>query len=413
MKKNTALVLSLWVLLVSGSFTWNYAAAEKSRETVALQTARSFFDQIVITRKWNARHGGVYAPVTEQTRPNPYLDTPAREIIVSKELTLTKVNPAYMTRQIAEIADLENGVKFHITSLLPLRPDNAPIARERTALEQFQQDKTEVGEFIDTETGTVFFYMAPLLADKECLQCHAKQGYLEGDVRGGISVTLPFQQQIPLLHLAAGHLSIGLAGFVTILLFAARLQTYTEMLQRQSVTDALTSIPNRRSFSETILLEFRRAKRERVPLSVIMCDVDRFKKYNDSYGHAAGDACLKCIANTLTETLHRPGDFCARYGGEEFVILLPNTHDQAALDVAEQIRATVQALAIRHEQSLPLQVVTLSLGVATLALDEPISDEQLVKYADDALYRAKENGRNRVECSSRELAATATRPDPP
>ena len=397
MRKKTAIVISIWVALVGGSFIWNYVAAGKAREEVAFKTAGSFFDQIVIARKWNAQHGGVYVPVTESTQPNPYLDAPGRDIRISQNLTLTKINPAYMTRQISEIAAKQEGTKFHITSLLPVRPENKPTPRERQALEAFQRGDKEVGQFMGENGKAVFFYMAPLITEKSCLKCHARQGYKEGDIRGGISVTLPFTQKIPFVTLAAGHLGIGLAGIISLLFFGARLETYTEMLQRQSVIDALTGIPNRRNFSETIFREFRRARRDHKPLSVIMCDIDRFKDYNDRYGHAAGDECLRKVAQAMTGTLNRVSDFCARYGGEEFVIILPNTHNDGAIHIAGKIREAVQALGIVHERSLPLKVVTLSLGVTTMETEPVLSDEELVKRADKALYKAKEEGRNRVE----------------
>jgi diguanylate cyclase (GGDEF)-like protein len=165
-------------------------------------------------------------------------------------------------------------------------------------------------------------------------------------------------------------------------------------LHKQATVDALTGIPNCRSFSEAILREFKRAKRERAPLSVIMCDIDQFKLYNDSYGHAAGDECLKQVAKTMAGTLKKPADFCARYGGEEFIIILPNTNEAGTLYIAEQVRAAVQSLEITHDKSLPLKVVTLSLGVATMDAETNLSNEELVKRADDSLYLAKKNGRN-------------------
>jgi diguanylate cyclase (GGDEF)-like protein len=127
-----------------------------------------------------------------------------------------------------------------------------------------------------------------------------------------------------------------------------------------------------------------------------MCDIDHFKRYNDTYGHAAGDDCLKKVANTIAGTLNRPADFCARYGGEEFIIILPDTIETSALHIAEQIRKAIESLGITHDKSLPLKVVTLSLGVATMETGTVFSDEELVKHADDALYQAKKNGRNQL-----------------
>jgi len=397
MKKHMVIVIAVWITIVGVSFCWNHSDAVKTRREIALQSARSFFNQIVITRKWNAQHGGVYAPVTEALQPNPYLPMSGRDLNIDSNLTLTKINPSYMTRQISEIAAEQAGAKFHITSLRPLRSENKPTPLEQQALEAFQRGKQEIGEFIDDTNGTSFFYMGPLVTEKACMPCHATQGYKEGDIRGGISVTLPFSQDIPIISLAVGHILIGLVGIIGILFSGAKIETYTKQLQQQSVIDALTGIPNRRSFSEAILREFKRAKRENTSLSVIMCDVDHFKLYNDKYGHAAGDDCLKQVANTITRTLKRPADFCARYGGEEFIIILPDTIEISALHIAEQVREAVESLMIVHEKSLPVKVVTLSLGVATMAAGAALSDEELVKRADDALYRAKENGRNQLE----------------
>ena len=170
-----------------------------------------------------------------------------------------------------------------------------------------------------------------------------------------------------------------------------------DKIQHMALHDSLTGLPNRRSFSAAILLEGQRARREKAPLSAIMCDIDRFKDYNDLNGHAVGDECLVKVAQAIAHTLNRSGDFCARYGGEEFVVILPNTDSAAVLLVSDKIREAVQALGIVHERSLPLKVVTLSLGVATMEEGSELSEGELVNRADMALYKAKEGGRNRVE----------------
>jgi diguanylate cyclase (GGDEF)-like protein len=382
---------------VSISFLWNYSSAKKGQETIAYQTARSFFDQIVITRRWNAGHGGVYVLIDDNTHPNPYLEDPLRDIEVNRNLKLTKVNPAFMTRQIAEIAAQQKGIYFHITSLKPIRPGNKPTAREEKALKSFETGRKEIGEIITGESGKYFFYMAPLITEKECLKCHAKQGYKEGDIRGGISVTLPFLPILPLMSLIIGHFTIGLSGICGIVFFGVKLDKAYKKIKQQAVIDALTDIPNRRSFSEQILREFRDSRRNKLPLSVIMCDIDNFKSYNDTYGHNKGDECLKQVAQIIRSTLQRPRDFCARYGGEEFVIILPDTSREGAVSVAEEIRGNIQNTKIPHPKSLPLGIVSLSLGVSTMSSDEFASPEELVKQADKALYMAKQKGRNRIE----------------
>ena len=397
MKLNILIVCLVWTALTGASFTWNYNRALIEQRSLALQTARSFYQQIILFRSWNAGHGGVYVPVTAVTQPNPYLDVPLRDIIVNRTLTLTKINPAFMTRQVSELAMLKDGVRFHITSLNPIRPENKASAMEASALNEFERGLSEKGEIFKNSPAETFFYMAPLHTEKSCLSCHAKQGYKEGDIRGGISVTLPYVPKTPFVMIAVVHLFMLFTGLTGLILSGLKLARAYAVIRRQAVFDALTGIPNRHSFSQRILSEFNRSLRDKYPLSIIMGDIDHFKQYNDTYGHAGGDECLRSVAKTIEKTLQRPGDFCARYGGEEFIIILPATTPEGAMHVAEKIRSNVVALDISHDKNHPLQKVTISLGVATKETAEMTSHEQLLKMADDALYRAKEKGRNRAE----------------
>ena len=402
-KKFLVFITLLWLLLVAASFLWNYISARNEQRNIALRTARSFFELIQMTRIWNARHGGVYAPITKETPPNPYLDIPMRDIKVNDNLTLTKINPAYMTRQISEIAKEYKGVQFHITSLNPIRPQNKPSAREKEFLKKFEEGVKEGGVFIQKEGKTYYFYMAPLITKKSCLKCHAKQGYKEGDIRGGISVTVPFTMKIPFLPLLVGHIIIAFIGILGIIIAGKKLTRAYKVIQRRALIDPLTRIPNRRCFMETLLKEFERSRRSKEPLSVIMCDIDNFKMYNDTYGHIKGDKCLQKVAQAINTSLKRPTDFCARYGGEEFVILLPNTPLKGALHVAERIRSNVEKMNILNEKSLPAGVVTLSLGVASTEELTPFTPETLIKNADAALYKAKEQGKNQVQFFKKDI----------
>jgi len=166
-------------------------------------------------------------------------------------------------------------------------------------------------------------------------------------------------------------------------------------LQRLNALDPLTGIANRRGFDSTLASEWLRAQRDRKPLSLIIGDVDCFKGYNDSYGHPAGDLCLKKVAAILTGQLKRPADLAARYGGEEFAIILPDTTAEGALALAEACRRQLQAQAIANSAG-DAGVVTLSLGVATVVPSVDSSAAQLIAHADDAMYQAKKSGRNRV-----------------
>jgi len=178
-----------------------------------------------------------------------------------------------------------------------------------------------------------------------------------------------------------------------------------EELQKLAALDGLTGIANRRRFDEAFLLEWQRARRRGAPLSLLMCDVDSFKLYNDHFGHPAGDLCLKKAAAVLTGQLKRPADLAARYGGEEFAILLPDTDLDGALALAESCRAGLERLMLPHPRA-SCGLVTLSIGAACTVPGQDGTLEELIEAADAALYAAKRGGRNRVH--GHEAAASAT-----
>jgi two-component sensor histidine kinase len=178
------LYLLVWALLVSFSFWWTVHSEKAHLQEISYDRAQSLFSFVQTIRHWNASMGGVYVPVSDSVTPNPYLKDPLRDVETIDGLKLTKINPAYMTRQLAELSNFQGGLLFHITSLKPIRPENKPDPWEKRALELFENGELEVM----TSEGD-FRYMAPLVTNAVCLKCHAVQGYKLGDIRGGISIT--------------------------------------------------------------------------------------------------------------------------------------------------------------------------------------------------------------------------------
>lgn len=179
-------------------------------------------------------------------------------------------------------------------------------------------------------------------------------------------------------------------------ILSEQLEAANRELKRLVSIDGLTQIANRRYFDEWIQREWKRLEREGQPLSLILCDVDCFKFYNDTYGHQAGDECLKQVAEVLQGTIAQPTDLAARYGGEEFAVGLTDIPLEQAMEVAESIRHSIRALQLPHASSFVADFVTLSLGVATMFPQPLDSGMTLLTHADRALYQAKEGGRDRV-----------------
>ena len=168
------------------------------------------------------------------------------------------------------------------------------------------------------------------------------------------------------------------------------------MLTRLSLIDSLTGIANRRNFERVMEKEWRRGYRSDGPLGLLMIDVDHFKSYNDHYGHQSGDECLRQVARVLKDALQRPGDIICRYGGEEFAAILPDTPTEGAIIVAEKLRSEMEKTSLPHQHSMVANVVTLSIGAASIKPTKAGTPATLIEQADQALYMAKERGRNRV-----------------
>ncbi|WP_295444302.1 diguanylate cyclase [uncultured Thiodictyon sp.] len=407
-------LLSLLVVAGVGLSYWrSLSAVTAHNEQLAREMGRSFFKELLITRRWNAKQGGVYVPITDELQPNPYLKDPQRDVTTTAGVRLTKVNPAFMTRLLSAMTEQSDGVRFHMTSLKPINPTNAAADDwEREALMRFEAGATEqVGLFTET-TGSVFRFMGRLNVEQACLKCHEQQGYKEGDVRGGIRVSLPwapFQKtldatwrELTLLYGAAlaGLLTLLWGGGLVVLRTAREVETLNqhmktlnERLEVSALTDSLTGVPNRLYFDRMLDTSIAQAQRYGEALSLIMLDLDHFKQVNDTHGHGVGDQVLQDFTRVAQRQLRAP-DVLARWGGEEFVVAAPRTDLDSALRLAERLRAAVEAHAFPV-----IGTLTVSLGIAEYRSDDTALT--LLERADAALYQAKALGRNRVAAAER------------
>jgi diguanylate cyclase (GGDEF)-like protein len=402
-KRFTVNISMVILLFISALFTGIYLNNQKTIELGLKNRAQALYNSLIITRKWNALHGGVFVEKTPGMESNPYLQDP--DITAGNGKIYTKKNPALMTREISEIADKEGAFQFHITSLKPLNPNNAPDAFEQQALLGFAQGKNEAITKEKHDGVTHYRYMAPLIVEQPCLACHAAQGYRLGDVRGGISIRFNIEETERALVL--NRLLLGLLFTVTLASFLAivhrlvitlqkKLVAAEEIIQEMAITDDLTKLKNRRFLRTRLGEELNRATRYRHPLSCIFFDADHFKQINDTHGHEAGDAVLQTISATAQEQC-RQTDILGRYGGEEFLMILPETELEQASGLAERLRQTIEGQTnIIGQHQLR---VTATFGVAcyspgTTTAQPGLSD--FIKQADTAMLEAKKAGRNRV-----------------
>lgn len=242
-KRSVTNLIIGWFLIICSSLIWNIYLIKENNEKLVLNKSKSFFEQIVVTRLWNSNHNGVYVPITKENKPNKYLEDSLRDVTTTDGIELTKVNPAYMTRQISELINSNYDLQYRMTSLNPLRPENEADDWETKALQSFEKGKKETLELTIENSVESYRYMAPLITQKSCLNCHAKQGYEIGDIRGGISLRFPADFYISMVNKSVFstilfHLLIFITGFIGVLIFNKRLTRAYDNIERQN--EALT-----------------------------------------------------------------------------------------------------------------------------------------------------------------------------
>lgn len=395
-----SLIIALFVSVIFLGVYWR--SNSLLIETVKDQAA-SYFGLIERSRIWNTRYGSIFVEKKEGVETNRIL----RQLGIEPDVrcddgrVFTMRNHAIMTKEISLLTGVNNGVKFHLRSLKPLNPENAPDAFEREALEKFERGGKEAWMIDRSADPPIFRYMAPLYIEESCLYCHGHQGYRVGEVRGGIGVYIPLTEldrkmrsnRLVIVFLTVFTISL-LLGILYFMIWklVLRLNESRKQLRQMSVTDELTGLRNRRFIIERLEEEFQRARRLAKPMGLIMLDLDHFKQINDLYGHLFGDLVLKTVASRMRSSI-REYDLLGRIGGEEFLIVSPDSDLQDTLGIAERIREIIKEEDIGNASHAVR--VTVSAGVTQLGEQDPNIDI-LFSRADTALYTAKQEGRDRV-----------------
>lgn len=401
--------LNLVILLfISALFVGIYLNSQKSMRQELRSRAQALFNSIVLARKWNSMHGGVYVEKTPGMESSPYMENP--DIKATNGKTYTNKIPALMTREISELAQRESIFQFRITSLKPLNLNNAPDAFERQALQNFARgSEEEIGK--ETGNGSTFYrYMAPLKVEQSCLPCHEAQGYRPGEVRGGISVRFNIDAVERAMAINAGLIALLFAvtagsflaiAYHLVVTLQRKIVAAEEIIQKLAVTDELTGLKNRRFVLARLAEELDRSTRYQRPLSCIIFDVDHFKRVNDTHGHLAGDKVLQAVGDAAQEQ-RRQTDIVGRYGGEEFLMVLPETDLDRAARLAERLRQKIENLRTPTSDGREI-AVTATFGVTTYTPAEKSVLPDLygfIKRTDNAMYEGKKAGRNRVRIAS-------------
>ncbi len=374
LKKYLLTLVLIWTVGIIASLGWNIYQLRQSILRVARTSAEISYNKDLIYRRWVSNQGGVYVPVSEMTPANPYLKVPNRDIMTSDGLSLTLVNPAYMTRQVNELAMEMNDFQGHITSLNPIRPENRPDPWETEALKTFERGTKETGS-IEMISGKEYFrFMRPFVTEKACLKCHAAQGYKEGDIRGGISISIPMEplraiERSRMAELTLAHGFLWMIGLVGIGAGTRRLRSQTllrekleEELLNLSITDPLTGLHNRRGFLSLAEQQLKLSDRNKRGMQLYFADLDGLKWINDTLGHEEGDKALIEAATVFKETF-RTSDIMARLGGDEFAAL--------AVDITEEnseiFTARLQSLIdTRNNQENRRYRLSISVGCCLL-----------------------------------------------
>lgn len=403
-KHTESAVIALWTVLITISMGWGIHQEYNQSIKLAKNTARANFDKDQAFRKWATSHGGVYVPVDmKRTPPSPWLShIPDRDITTRSGKKLTLMNPAYMLRQMMDEYPGLYRSQGHITSLKLLNPNNKPDAWETQSLKRFENGEQEAFELTQIDGKPYMRLMRPMVVKSGCIKCHSQQNYNVGDIRGGVSVSVPMEpfyesSYSSIRTILITHLLFWLLGvFVFHYLFKKRNEHIKILahahaeLETMAKYDKLTGLPNRNMLLERLEQEMAKTKRNGDILALLFFDLDNFKSINDTKGHVFGDALLREVARRLEENL-RESDLIGRLGGDEFVLIADGFDKILQVEqLVEKIFALFSNPFLIDEHEI---FISLSIGISLYPQDTD-NMMDLIKNADTAMYRAKSSGKS-------------------
>lgn len=394
-----AIGMMAWTGILLGLFLWASSGQRYHfTESVKLK-AQSLANHTQALRRWVGGHGGVYVEIGDTIKPLPLLaHVPERDIETPSGKKLTLLNSPSVLRLISHEFESGEDDQVRLVSSHPMNPANTPDDWEKKALIELEAGKANVQGFVSVGEESLFRLIYPMKLKPKCLACHK---YLIGNqqkVVGGLSVTVdktPYNRLSDrvIQTISMGYLGIWLIGLFGLAVFDFTGARLLRNIEFAATHDGLTRLNNRREIERYLNLEYERAVRYNNLLSVMMLDIDHFKRVNDTYGHQAGDEVLRCVAETIRQTI-RKTDIAGRYGGEEFLILATNTSFDGSKILAQRLNTAIKETPIMQKDGKTISV-TVSIGVSYYSSDIK-SPDSLVKSADEALYKAKETGRDRI-----------------
>ncbi|MCG7904769.1 MAG: diguanylate cyclase [Candidatus Thiodiazotropha weberae] len=395
-----------WLTLIVALTGWHiwHDLAEIDRlvnreANIRLQTANH-------VRKWIVGFGGVYAPVSDVHKPNPYIpESVGRDVETLDGRQLTIANSIAALNSIMGKENRVVGAFIRFTGDEPLKPGNEPDEWESMALDKLRAGKKTVAGYTEFEGKSYYRMLQPLALKPKCYKCHSYSQYKLGDIVGGLGVHVDMEvysdarSGIIRTHLIS-YFVMWLIGTLGILFtgkrwrhFLQRNDELQQQLQDLAIHDPLTGFLNRHQADLIFDNELARAKRNKSYLSILIADIDNFKNINDTYGHMAGDKVLEVISSELGHKL-RESDYMIRYGGDELMFILTDSTHAESIKKAELIRSMISEHTVKLDENTSTHI-TLSIGAASYP-EHGSTIKELIKAADVALYKAKKGGRNQV-----------------